>query len=182
MSIIVEQLATPALIEAIENNLIEEMAWFGRALPQAELHKTPELLSFYTGAGGPNGVLYTRFASEDVRYVTNRIDDVMEYFEARGVAFGWSVGPSTRPSQLASLLESRGFVYSASTTGMAVDMLAMREDVPHNTELSVTEILSLEPLRITASSLGEWQSAVFGSHRFTSAVGMSTIMSPECCR
>src|ERR1700730_6199969 len=134
MSMILQQLAAPVLIEAIENNLVEEMAWFGRALPQAELHKTPELLSFYTGAGGPNGVLYARFASEDVRYVTNRIDDVMEDFEARGGTFGWTVGPSTRPAQLAPILESRGFVYSASTTGMAVDMLAMREDVPHNTE------------------------------------------------
>src|ERR1700674_189933 len=104
MSMILEQLAVPVLIEAIENNLIEEMAWFGRALPQAELHKTPELLSFYTGAGGPNGVLYTRFASEDARYVTNGIYDVMEYFEARGVTFGWTVGPSTRPSHLASIL------------------------------------------------------------------------------
>lgn len=145
---ILEQLSAPTLVEAIENNLIEEMAWFGRALPQAELHKTPELLSFYTGAGGPNGVLYARFASEDVQYVANIIDDVMEYFEARGVTFGWTVGPSTRPPQLASILEARGFVYSASTTGMAVDMLAMREDVPHNTELSVTEILDMEHLHI----------------------------------
>ena len=148
MSMILEQLATPALIEAIENNLIEEMAWFGRALPQAELHKTPQLLTFYTGVSGPNGVLYARFASEDERFVANRIDDVMEYFEARGVIFGWTVGPSTRPSQLASILEARGFVYSASTTGMAVDMLAMREDVPHNAGLSITEILDLEHLRI----------------------------------
>ena len=145
---ILEQMAAPALVEAIENNLIEEMVWFGRALPQAELHKTPELLSFYTGADGPNGVLYARFASEDVRYVTARIDDVMEYFGARGVTFGWTVGPSARPAQLASILELRGFVYSASTTGMAVDMLAMCEDVPHNTELSVTEIVGLEHLRI----------------------------------
>jgi len=148
MSMILQQLATPVLIEAIEKNLVEEMAWFGRALPQAELHKTPELLTFYTGAGGPNGVLYTRFASDDIRYVAARIDDVMEYFGARGVAFGWSVGPSARPAQLASLLEARGFTYSASTTGMAIDMLAMREDVPHNTELNITEIVDLEHLRI----------------------------------
>ncbi len=145
---ILEQMALPALVEAIENNLNEEMAWFGRALPQAELHTTPELLSLYTGAGGPNAVLYARFASEDGRYVAAGIDEVMEYFGARGVTFGWTVGPSARPAQLASLLESRGFTYSASTTGMAVDMLAMREDVPHNTELSVTEIQDLAHLRI----------------------------------
>jgi GNAT superfamily N-acetyltransferase len=148
MSMILQQLTGPALIEAIENNLVEEMAWFGRALPQAELHKTPELLSFYTGKGGPNGVLYARFASEDARYVAAVIDDVMEYFGGRGVPFGWTVGPSTRPAHLASVLESRGFVYSATTTGMAVDMLAMREDVPHSTELVITEIQDVAHLRI----------------------------------
>ncbi len=148
MSMILEQLATPALIEAIEENFTEEMAWFGRALPRAELHKTPELLTFYTGAGGPNGVLYARFASEDERYVLNKVYEVMEYFASRGVAFGWSVGPSTRPSQLAAILESRGFVYSASTMGMAVDLLAMHEDVPHNMDLVITEIQNLEHLRI----------------------------------
>jgi GNAT superfamily N-acetyltransferase len=148
MSIILQQLATPALIEAIEKNFAEEMAWFGRALPQAELHKTPELLMFYTGAGGPNGVLYTRFASEDERYVLHKIEEVMDYFGAHGVGFGWSVGPSTRPSQLAAILESRGFAYSASTKGMAVDLLAMREDVPRNSELRITEIQDLAHLGI----------------------------------
>src|SRR5579859_1405059 len=123
MSMILEQLATPALIEAIEENFTEEMAWFGRALPRAELHKTPELLTFYTGAGGPNGVLYARFASEDERYVLHKIHEVMDYFSALGVSFGWSVGPSIRPSQLATILKLQGFVYSASTTGMAVDLL-----------------------------------------------------------
>jgi GNAT superfamily N-acetyltransferase len=148
MSIILEQLATPALIDAIENNLIEEMAWFGRALPQAELHKTPELLSFYTGVGGPNGVLYSHFASEDASYVTTRVDEVLEYFGARGVSFSWTVGPSARPAHIASLLKSRGFVYSASTTGMAIDMLTMREDIQLNAELNITEIKDLEHLRI----------------------------------
>jgi len=148
MSMILRELAAPALIEAIEKNFTEEMAWFGRVLPQAELHKTPELLTLYTGAGGPSGVLYARFANEDERYVLHKIEEVMDYFGARRVAFGWSVGPSTRPSQLAAILESRGFVYGASTKGMAVDLLAMREDVPRNTELEITEIQDLAHLRI----------------------------------
>jgi GNAT superfamily N-acetyltransferase len=148
MSMILQQLAAPALIEAIEQNFTEEMAWFGRALPQAELHKTPEVLTVYTSADGPNGVLYARFASEDERYVLHKIYEVMDYFGAHGAGFGWSVGPSTRPSQLAAILESGGFVYSASTTGMAIDLLAMREDVPHSTELRITEIEDLAHLRI----------------------------------
>jgi GNAT superfamily N-acetyltransferase len=145
---ILQELAAPALIEAIEQNFSEEMAWFGRTLPQGELHKTPELLTLYTGASGPNGVLYAGFASDDERYVLHKIHEVMEYFSVRGVSFGWSLGPSTRPFQLATILESRGFVYSASTTGMAIDIQAMREDIPHNTELVITEIQDLDRLRI----------------------------------
>ena len=120
---ILQELAAPALIEAIEQNFAEEVAWFGRALSQAELHKTPELLTLYTGAGGPNGVLYTRFARADERYVLRKINEVMDYFGERGVGFGWSVGQTTRPSQLAAILESRGFAYSASTKGMAIELL-----------------------------------------------------------
>ena len=146
MSMILRELAAPVLVEAIEENFTEEMAWFGRALPQAELHKTPELLMLYTGASGPNGVLYARFASEDDRYVLRKIHEVMDYFGARSAGFGWSVGPSTRPSQLAVILESRGFMYSASTKGMAVDLLAMREDVPTYPELVITEIQDLAHL------------------------------------
>ena len=148
MSMILQELAVPVLIEAIEQNFTEEMAWFGRALPQAELHKTPELLTLYTDASGPNGVLYTRFVREDERYVLHKIHEVMDYFSACGVSFGWSVGPSTRPSRLAAMLESRGFVYSASTKGMAIDLLAMRADIPRNTELVITEIQDLEHLRL----------------------------------
>src|SRR6266849_9095209 len=144
MSIILESLAMPAIADAIENNLIEEMACFGRALPQGELHKTPELLSFYTGAEGPNGVLYSRFAREDVRYVMASVDATLEYFGMRGVTFGWTVGPSTRPANVAAILESRGFVYSTSTTGMAIDIPTMREDIQLNVELSITEIKDLE--------------------------------------
>jgi GNAT superfamily N-acetyltransferase len=148
MSIILENLAMPVLVAAIENNLIEEMAWFGRALPQGELHKSPELLTFYTGSGSSNGVLYGRFASEDLTYITARIDAIVEYFSSRGATFGWTVGPSASPTHLALILESRGFAYSASTTGMAIDMLTMREDVRNNEELSITEIKDLEDLRM----------------------------------
>src|SRR5436853_5490875 len=48
MSIILHDLAMPAVAGAIDTNLSEEMAWFGRAEPRGELHKTPELLWIYT--------------------------------------------------------------------------------------------------------------------------------------
>jgi hypothetical protein len=41
MSIILQYLASPAIEEAIEANLNEEMAYFARGISQGELHKTP---------------------------------------------------------------------------------------------------------------------------------------------
>ncbi len=56
MSLILQNLATPAIGEAIVANFTEEMACFGRGLPQGELHKTPELLWFLTPLPGFSGV------------------------------------------------------------------------------------------------------------------------------
>ena len=171
MSIILESLAMPAIAEAIEASMSEEMAWFGRAMPQGELHKTTELLWIYTGTRNPNGVLRSCFASDDLTYVSSRIDEMLSFFATRSslilpandagainraptagrkgiVPFGWTIGPSTRPANLASLLEARGFTHRASTTGMAIDLRDMREDIQVNRELVIREIEDLETLKI----------------------------------
>lgn len=148
MSIILQSLAKPAIAEAIDASMTEEMAWFGRALPRGELHKTPELLWIYTGSGNPNGVLRTSSANEDPHYVSTRIDEMLSFFASRNVPFGWTIGPLTRPTNLAALLEARGFTYSASTTGMAIDLHVMREDIQVNRELTIREVENLETLKL----------------------------------
>src|SRR6266853_1395362 len=95
---ILQNLATPAIEEAIIANFTEEMACFGRGLPQGELHKTPELLWFLTPLPGLSGVLHTRFASYDKAYVDAKINQMIDYFQARRVTPGWSVGPSMHPA------------------------------------------------------------------------------------
>jgi ribosomal protein S18 acetylase RimI-like enzyme len=148
MSIILQQLASPAIEEAIESNFNEEMARLGYGLPEGEQHKTPELLWIYTGSRGPNAVLHSRFASDDSTYIHAKIDEMLAFFKTRNIDFGWTIGPSTRPMNLATLLEARGFVYSESTAGMAVDLQALNENIYVNQELIVTEIEDLETLKI----------------------------------
>src|SRR6266516_3258073 len=97
MSIILQNLATPTIEEAIEANFNEEMAHLGYGLPWGELHKTPELLWSYTGSRGPNAVLYSRFASEDSTYIHAKINEMLTFFKTRNMDFGWTIGPSTRP-------------------------------------------------------------------------------------
>src|SRR6266700_3732098 len=126
MSIILKNLTSPTIEEAIEANFNEEMAHLGYRLPQGELHKTPELLWIYTGSLGPNAVLYSRFASDETSYIDARIDEMQAFFKTRNMDFSWTTGPSTRPTDLALMLETHGFVYSDITTGMAIDLQALK--------------------------------------------------------
>jgi GNAT superfamily N-acetyltransferase len=151
MSMILQSLASPPIEEAIEANFNEEMARLGYGLPEGELHKTSELLWIYTGSRGPNAVLYSRFASEDTTYIHSRIDEMLTFFKTRNMDFGWTIGPSTRPSNLASILETHGFVYSDSTTGLAIDLHAVNEHILVNADLIITEIRDLETLEILRS-------------------------------
>ena len=51
-----KELGTPAMLEAIEANLAEEMMSFGRDIPEGEVHEDGELYWFITGRPYPNGV------------------------------------------------------------------------------------------------------------------------------
>src|SRR5438105_2647629 len=108
MSIILQNLASPTIEEAIEANFTEEMAHLGYGLPEGELHKTPELLWIYTGSRGPNEVLYARFKSDDPSYIDARIDEMLAFFRSRNIEFSWTTGPSTRPAHLHLMLEAHG--------------------------------------------------------------------------
>jgi ribosomal protein S18 acetylase RimI-like enzyme len=151
MKMILQNLASPALEEAIEANLTEELVCFGRGLPQAELHKTPELVWFFTGQSGPNGVLWSRFARADKNYIMAKIDEILTYFKARQVSVGWTIGPSTRPINLATFLEAFRFRYHDQTQGMAADLLALNEDIPLNQQLIIREAEDPETLKILRS-------------------------------
>ncbi len=148
MNVILQNLETPEIEEAIEANLSEEMTYFGRALPEGELHKTPELLWIYTGSRGPNAVLYARFTGDDSTDIHVKIDEMQEFFKTRNVDFGWTTGSSTHPTNLANMLEARGFVYRKCITGMAVDLRALNENIYVNPDLAITEVEDLETLKI----------------------------------
>ncbi len=151
MSNILQNLNSSTLEVAIEANFNEEMAHLRYGLPQGELHKTPELLWMYTGSRGPNAVLYSRFDSDDTSYISARIDEMIAFFRTRNTDFSWTTGPSTLPTALGQMLEAHGFVYSDSTTGMAIDLQVINENVFTNADLVITEIEALETLKILRS-------------------------------
>ena len=151
MSMILESLASPALEAAIEANFNEEMVYFGRGVSQGELHKTPELLWIFTGSHGFNIVLHSKLASDDSTYVHAKISEMQEFFKNRNVDFVWTTGPTTRPSNLATMLEECSFVHIRSKSGMSIDLQAMNENIHVNSDLTFTEIEDLESLKILRS-------------------------------
>jgi GNAT superfamily N-acetyltransferase len=142
-----QDLTLPALAPAIEANLNEEMLSFGRSRKRWELHKTPELLWIYTGPGELNGVFVASFGSDDPAYVDAKIDEVLDFFTSRGSSFVWTTGPSTRPADLPAMLEARGFAQFGKTTGMAVDIQAVNEQVHVNTDVIISEVEKLDDLK-----------------------------------
>ena len=105
----------------------------------------------YTGARGPNAVLYSRFDNDDPAYIETKIEEMTAFFKARSIDFSWTTGPSTLPTDLGQMLETHGFVYSDSTTGMAINLQTLHENVFTNAELTITEIVDLEILKILRS-------------------------------
>jgi ribosomal protein S18 acetylase RimI-like enzyme len=142
-----KSIGTPAMLEAIEANLAEEMMSLGRDIPEGEVHEDGELYWFITGRPYPNGVTRTYLARDDQAYVEAKILATRDYFQARGVGLNWAVGPMTRPSNLGTYLEKYGFSHRHEDTIMAIDMQAIHEDLPVPAELVIQECRNSEMLR-----------------------------------
>ena len=154
MDEILQKLSTPAIIAAIEANLAEEMATFGRYFPGAELHENEEVRWFSTGLPTSfNGVLRTHITSADI---DARIADVVGYFKTRHLPLTWSVGPTALPTNLATYLKAHGFTHSHDGTGMAVDLQALHEEnvTPGNFRVEVVSDETLLETYTVASMRG----------------------------
>src|SRR5450755_2644633 len=154
MDEILRNLSTPAIIAAIEANLAEEMATFGRYFPGAELHEDEEVRWFSTGLSTSfNGILRTHITSDDINA---KIDEVVGYFKMRHLPLTWPVGPTALPTNLASYLKAHSFTHSHDGTGMAADLQALHEEVvtPGNFRVEVVSSLALLEIYTVTSTRG----------------------------
>ena len=145
MTQILNDLSPRALATAIEANQTEFRADLGRS-PRVEVHDGPELMWYITGIPSPsaNGVCRARIESDDVGA---RIDAMLRLFQARGLPFTWCTGPATRPAGLGKHLLNSGFVYAGDESGMAVDLLALSDDLPAPPGLHIQRVRDEEALR-----------------------------------
>lgn len=143
--------STPAIIAAIEANFAEEVAAFGRHLPGAVLHEDEAVRWFYTGmpTSAFNGVLHTHITSDAI---DAKIAEVVTYFKERNVPLTWPVGPTTLPTNMATHLKAHGFTHTHDSTGMAVAVEALPEELPTPPDFRVTVVNNLEMLHVYSTT------------------------------
>ncbi|GHO45111.1 GNAT family N-acetyltransferase [Ktedonospora formicarum] len=136
------------LIEAVSDNFAEEMACFGRVLPSAELHENEELLWF---AVSPtfNGVLRSRFASDDSGSIVRHIKTMIAYYKKRhATSFSWTIDLASQPKNLGQHLEVHGFERVHADTIMALSLPERVSDLRTCPDLEIREVQSNLELKL----------------------------------
>ena len=136
---------TPSLIAAIEANLVE-MFSLNRNWAQAEVYDGEDLFWTITDIPFPlfNSTLRAQLEPNDV-------DDSIKAAKARSklknVPVLWWTGPATQPPNLGVYLKNHNFSYQGDSTGMAVDLLALKENPQPLPELSIQTVDDEESLK-----------------------------------
>lgn len=145
MGQILKDLSAPALVKAIEANVIQQFPLLSANLPQIEIHDEPDMLWVTTDLPHPylNCVLRAQLAPTDV---DARINATMTPFRSRRLPMTWRLGPSTQPTDLGKRLVSHGLTHTGDTIGMAVDLPALKEDLPTSSGLTIEHVGDVEAL------------------------------------
>ena len=136
MSDILHDLSVSALVAAIKASPIEWRRTLGRS-PTVEFYDSPGVTWLLTGLPTPslNTVLLAQVEPEDVDEI---IDRTRAHFESRGVTtVSWWIHPDTQPADLGLHLVDHGLTYREGAPGMAVDLLALNEDLPTPAGLAI---------------------------------------------
>ena len=147
-----EDLAEPALVQAIENNMFEFFMTF-RRWSQIEIHDDPDMLWCITSVPFPlsNSVFRAKLEPENADAV---IETTLGRCKARNVPMMWWTGPTTRPKNLGTILEVHGLVNEeGDSPGMAVDLQALNESLERPSGLRVESVNDAESRR-------KWSEAV----------------------
>lgn len=72
---------------------------------------------------------------------------IQAHFQQRSLPFHWTIGPSSQPTDVGSILEAHGLEYEEDEPGMAVDLDALNTDLPQSSALTILPVTNQELLR-----------------------------------
>jgi GNAT superfamily N-acetyltransferase len=145
MSDILKDFSAPAFVAAIEANQLEFWADLAR-FPQVELHQDREIMWFVTGIPFPmcNLVCRAQFEPGDI---DARIKTTLALFKSRHLPMLWHIGPATRPAHLGKYLIAHDLVHAGDDVGMALDLLALNEELPTPSALKIESVSDVVTLK-----------------------------------
>lgn len=120
-------LSAGELAAAVEANVNAQLPLMYARLPGVEVYDEPDLLCMMGGLPDPmyNAVYRAAFPAGQAGA---RIDGLLERYRARRcLPMTWVVTPATRPRDLASHLQARGFTHAFRGVGMAANLHSLAE-------------------------------------------------------
>jgi GNAT superfamily N-acetyltransferase len=138
MNEILQDLSTPNLVSAIENNVFSMFQTF-RDWPRAEVHDEATILWNITDIPFAlfNSISRAQLPPEEIDAT---IQSIIAQAKLRGVPLLWWTGPATRPADLEKHLERHGFVNDGQMPGMAVDLANLNTNLPMPPGFSVQRV------------------------------------------
>jgi ribosomal protein S18 acetylase RimI-like enzyme len=128
-----------AFIEAFPNR------WDFREFfpPNMRLYRDGSVAKVWTNVAHP-GSNYVRMVHWTAEEADQRIEEVKQWYRARGLGIQWTVGPFDSPPDLRERLERAGFVLAGDQALMARYGLEHLDDIPANPEI---EVINLQQAR-----------------------------------
>jgi GNAT superfamily N-acetyltransferase len=142
MDTILQDLSPSTIPLAYDTNLFAYYTLYS-GLPGAELHDDGDLRWFETGVPEHtfNGVFQAR---TELAALPQAIARVLAHFRQRSLPFHWHLGPSSQPGGFGHLLEAQGIEHVEDEPVMAVDLLAINEDLQVASNLAIHPVTNSE--------------------------------------
>jgi len=116
-----KQWSKSKILKAMIANMNVQMTHFSQYLNQIELIRKPGITIVNSGLPDDtfNYVLDADFSGTDAnRFIT----EITEYFQHQKLPFSWWISPDDHPTNLANLLEERGYVNAENNIGMYLNL------------------------------------------------------------
>src|SRR3989442_4113594 len=142
---VLEDFSDSSLINAMEMNAHEAWVCLAHGLG-AIVHDEPDLLWFLSGLPFhlANGIVKAQFPAD---HLEDTLDERLHLLTAEQVPMAWLIGPSTRPVDLGSHLEARGWVLEDVASGMAIELQTLDETLSSLASFTIERIHDEEGLR-----------------------------------